>query len=239
MRENSTVSCYDDHARAYDAYQLAVVPGYEEVLDLVAAACCRYLGKNPRIIDLGCGTGNASLAVLDKVPTARIFLIDGSENMIEVAGKKIAEVAPQAVIGSKVADLSQVGWSEGLGSGEYDAVVSTLVLEHLPFVSYRSVIDGCFHLLRPCGWLFAVEGYREEESDMLEWFNEEMEARRRGLDPQISDFVALLREKKEVHYYCSKQQKAIWWRRAGFEAVSVLWQYLCIALMAGRKPQRG
>ncbi len=236
MHEDSTVSCYDDHARAYDAYQSAVVPGYEEMLDLVAAACCRYLRKNPSIIDLGCGTGNASLAVLEMVPAARIFLVDGSENMISVAKEKIAEVAPQSIIGCKVADLSQAGWSDSLLCEEYDAVVSTLVLEHLPFDRYRSAIDQCFALLRPGGWMLAAEGYQEEGSDMLPWFNELMESRRQRLDPQISDNVSRLRNELEVHYYCSKEQKAAWWRESGFERVNVLWQYLCVALMAGKKP---
>jgi tRNA (cmo5U34)-methyltransferase len=187
-------------------------------------------------LDLGCGTGNASLAILEMVPAARIFLVDGSENMISVAKEKIAEVAPQSIIGCKVADLSQAGWSDGLLCGEYDAVVSTLVLEHLPFDRYRSAIDQCFALLRPGGWLLAAEGYQEEGSDMLPWFNELMEARRQRLDSQISDYVSLLRNGWEVHYYCSKEQKATWWLKSGFERVNVLWQFLCIALMAGRKP---
>ena len=85
MKDNSTVSCYDRHAQAYDLYQSAVVPGYQEMLDLTAEACLRYLPGAPKIIDLGCGTGNASLAVLQKIPSARIYLIDGSENMVNVA----------------------------------------------------------------------------------------------------------------------------------------------------------
>jgi hypothetical protein len=71
---------------------------------------------------------------------------------------------------------------------------------------------------------------------MQQWFNEEMEQRRQKLNPRMSDFIAGLREQKEVHYYCSKGQKMDWWREAGFQQVNVLWQYLCIALMAGRKP---
>jgi ubiquinone/menaquinone biosynthesis C-methylase UbiE len=66
MHEDPTVSCYDSHAQAYDLYQSAVVPGYQELLDLVSEACRRYLPQGARILDLGCGTGNASLAVLKK-----------------------------------------------------------------------------------------------------------------------------------------------------------------------------
>jgi len=80
------------------------------------------------------------------------------------------------------------------------------------------------------------KGYAEEGSDMQQWFFEEMERRRVAIDQELSDFVTRLRDEKETHYYCSKAEKEDWWMQAGFVQVNVLWQYLCIALMAGRKP---
>jgi tRNA (cmo5U34)-methyltransferase len=240
MNDNSTVSCYDRHAQAYDLYQSAVVPGYLEMLDLVAGACRRYLPEEAKIIDLGCGTGNASLAILRKIPSAKVYIIDGSGRMVKVAEEKISRAHPGAIQGFKVADLATSDWDDGIEgpvrSEGYDAVISTLVLEHLPFDRYQAAIAKCLNLLRPGGWLLAAEGYAEEGSDMREWFFEEMEQRRRAVDPEISDFVARLRDEKETHYYCRKAEKEEWWRQAGFVQVNVLWQYLCIALMAGRKP---
>ncbi len=242
MKDNSTVSCYDRHARDYDLYQSAVVPGYQEMLDLVAGACQRYLPQEAELIDLGCGTGNASLAVLRKMPSARIYLIDGSKRMVKVAEEKISRAHPQqAILGCKVADLARSNWDEGIkveglvGKG-YDGVITTLVLEHLPFDRYKAAIAKCYNLLRPGGWLLAAEGYSEAGSDMQEWFFLEMEERRKAVDPKLSDFVARLRDEKETHYYASKTEKEEWWRQAGFVQVNVLWQYLCIALMVGRKP---
>ena len=242
MVEDSTVSCYSDHSSDYDVYQSAVVPHYHEMLDMVALTCSRYLCRSeskscPRILDLGCGTGNASIAVLEKFPAA-IFLVDGSNKMVDLAQEKISSRFPSAIAGHKVADLSGSNWSNDLGSREYDAIVSTLVLEHLPFDKYRAVLKECYNLLVPGGWLIVAEGYQEQDSDMQEWFNEQMEERRNKLDPRMSTFVAALREQKEIHNYSSKCQKENWWRSAGFEGVNVLWQYLCIALMVGRKPVR-
>jgi len=236
MNEDSTVSCYDRHAKAYDLYQSAVVPGYQEMLDLVAEACWRYLPKEAKLIDLGCGTGNGTLAVLQKIPSARIYIIDGSERMVKVASEKISCAHPNAILGCRVADLAGSDWQEGLEGEGYDAIISTLVLEHLPFDRYKATIAKCYSLLKPGGWLLAAEGYSEEGSDMQEWFFEEMEERRKAIDPELSDFVARLRDEKETHYYCSKAEKEDWWMQAGFVKVNVLWQYLCIALMAGRKP---
>ena len=214
MSEDATVSCYDKHAQAYDLYQSKVVPGYLEMIDLVAEAAHRYLPREPRIIDLGCGTGNASMAILKRIP-ASVFLIDGSERMVHVAEEKISRTYPDAILGSRVADLSRDDWDEGLGDETYDAIVSTLVLEHLPFDRYKAAIKKCLRLLKPGGWLLAAEGYAEEGSDMQEWFFQEMETRRLTVDPATSDFVARLRDDLETHYYTSKREKAEWWRDAG------------------------
>lgn len=139
MSENETVSCYDRHAQAYDLYQSKVVPGYLEMIDLAAEAAHRYLPPEPLIIDLGCGTGNATLAILKRLQ-ASVFLIDGSERMVQAAEEKISRNYPKAILGTRVVDLSWDDWDEGLGDEAYDAIVSTLVLEHLPFDRYKETI---------------------------------------------------------------------------------------------------
>jgi ubiquinone/menaquinone biosynthesis C-methylase UbiE len=235
MIENPTITCYDSHAGAYDAYQLAIVPGYREMLELTADAAKRYLPTNAKILDLGCGSGNASSYILAKMPSARIFLLDGSVSMITVAAEKIALSNPGAILGRNVADLAKDGWAKGLASKEFDCIVSTLVLEHLLFEPYKTAIKECYRLLKPGGWLLASEGYAEAGSDMQEWFFQEMEARRMALDPNLSDFVAHLRSEKEIHYYTAKATKAGWWKDAGFCRVNVLWQHLCLALMVGQR----
>jgi tRNA (cmo5U34)-methyltransferase len=235
MIEDSTISCYDDHAKMYDDYQFAVVPHYGEILEMGARVCQRYLKADAKILDLGCGTGNASIAILERNP-ARIFLLDGSERMVKIAAEKVSGLAPGAVMGTIVSDLSNDDWTEGLGDTKFDAIVSTLVLEHLPFDYYRSVIIKCLGLLKPGGWLIAAEGYGEKGSDMQDWFYEEMRDRQNKFDKEFSNSIAQLRDEKEVHYYYSKKEKEMLWREAGFENAFVIWQYLCLAMMVGRSP---
>jgi len=236
MTEDSTISCYDEQAQAYDLYQTAVVPGYQTMLDLTAQTCRKVLKSNAKIIDLGCGTGNASLAIIKTIPV-QIYLIDGSKQMVQVAESKLSQATSMEIMGRKVANISEENWDEGLLSGEYDAIVSTLVLEHLPFDRYKRTIEKCFKLLRPGGWIIAAEGYAEPEATCQRWFFEEMKERQKMVNPELTEFIAKLRHNKEVHYHCSKIEKAKWWRDAGFENVDVIWQYLCIALMVGKKPE--
>ena len=155
---------------------------------------------------------------------------------MQAAEDKISRTYPKAILGTRVADLSLDDWDEDLKDETCDAILSTLVLEHLPFDRYKETIKKCVRLLKPGGWLMAAEGYSEEGSDMQEWFFQEMETRRLSVDPATSDFVARLRDELETHYYTSKREKAEWRRDLGLSDVNVLWQYLCIGLMAGRKP---
>jgi tRNA (cmo5U34)-methyltransferase len=236
VTEDSTISCYDEQAKAYDCYQVMVVPGYQNMLDLTAQICSRILKPGSKIIDLGCGTGNASLSIIRKIP-AQIYLIDGSKQMVQIAEDKLSQAASGEIIGRKVADISDENWDENLQDCEYDAIVSTLVLEHLPFDRYRRTIEKCHRLLRPGGWIIAAEGYAESEATCRRWFIDEIKERQNMVDPELMKFVTGLRHSKEVHYHCSKTEKAKWWRDAGFENVDVIWQYLCIALMVGKKPE--
>jgi SAM-dependent methyltransferase len=161
--ENSTVTCYGKHSDAYDIYQPAVVPYYQDMLQIVAFTVARNLGgkkETLKILDLGCGTGNASAAVLRTLPV-KVFLLDGSGSMVEAANDKISKSWPDAIIGKKAADISSDDWDIDLVQGGYDAIISTLVLEHLPLDRYRIAIDKCFNLLKHGGWLIAVEGYEE------------------------------------------------------------------------------
>ena len=69
-----------------------MVPGYQEMFDLVAEACLRYVPQEAKLIDLGCGTGNAVLAVLLRNPSSKVCLIDSSESMANVALERISRL---------------------------------------------------------------------------------------------------------------------------------------------------
>ena len=233
--DNTTVSCYDRHSTLYDCYQYEVVPRYGAALDAVAAAVSERVYDGAQVLDLGCGTGNACCHILMENPSVHCFLLDGSRSSIEIASRKIAGRNGPPLAGYRIADLAGTGWDNGLGAGTFDAVVSTFVLEHLPFSAYKRIVAKCFSLLKPGGWLLAVEAH--DEGDLIARFEGQMLAKERGLqNRELAEFVSLLRTRDEKHFFTTKQRKQAWWRDAGFSAVTVTWQYLCIALMAGRRP---
>jgi L-threonylcarbamoyladenylate synthase len=103
----------------YAAMVIDELPGYERLQDeLVAASGSDAL----RILDLGIGTGETSMRLLDRHPGATVFGIDESPTMLAAAVERLG----RRMGGTRVALLQ-----EPLPTGEFDLVVSALAVHHL------------------------------------------------------------------------------------------------------------
>ena len=101
------------------------LPGYEELQQAAAAACT---GRT--ILELGTGTGETALRVLERNPGARLTGIDGSEAMVEHARKRLPG-----------ADLRVGRLEQPLPEGPFDLVVSVLAVHHLDGEGKRDLFE--------------------------------------------------------------------------------------------------
>jgi cyclopropane fatty-acyl-phospholipid synthase-like methyltransferase len=109
------------------------------------------LQKPWKLVDLGCGTGRNTVALLG-VPDAQVVAVDASEGMLDHARRRIAEAVPSTSLRDEVVfdivDLLADDLPECVCQA--DAVVSTLVLEHIPCdVFFQKVA----RMLKPGGLL--------------------------------------------------------------------------------------
>ncbi len=231
MSKNTTIDCYDTHSGEYDEIQFAIIPHYEDVLKMTADACKHYIMKNGRILDLGCGSGNTSLYVLKDNPSSKMFMMDGSKEMVGRAAEKLKKNGfGSAIEGSKVADFGSDDWDKGLGG--FDAIVSTFVLEHLEHDKYKKAIRKCYDLLKPGGIIITMEP-GDNEFGMEEWLKEKIAARV-NLNEKYKKLSAEF-AKNEKHYFANINDKIQWWKDAGFKDVHTIWQYLFLYLTVGTK----
>jgi len=63
-----------------------LLPKYDEMLDVLADCIAN---TNHRILELGCGTGELTLKVLQRYPSAEIVAVDYSPRMLDFARAKI------------------------------------------------------------------------------------------------------------------------------------------------------
>ncbi len=233
----TTPEFFHFQAPLYDAYQRSCVPKYEEMIRTAARFLERVLpGTNhPRIIDLGCGTGNTTAELFRILPRASFTCLDASREMLVAAQSKLA--------GTPVEfhrfDLEENAWAEQWPDESFHGVVSVLVLEHIPFDGYRRILGRVWRLLASGGWFVSVEAYRSDLNqqlyfdEMAEW---EERALAQGLIPRewLVEMRALSAE-KEQHYFATTDEKKKWWTDTGFSNVEFVWQYYCVAALVARK----
>ncbi len=234
---NVTLEFFDFQSLIYDTYQTRCVPKYRDMIS-TAVDWLRFLDpgrEQVRILDLGCGTGNTCLAVLDAFPRARVDCLDGSTEMIAAARRKVSSGNVEFHRG----DLAQDDWGERWADETFDAAISVLVLEHLPFDQYRKCLSTLLRILKPGAWAAVVEGHAGELTQRI-YFAEmsaaEEEAVRTGtIDREELQRMKKLSAEKETHYFASLDEKRQWWTEAGFSDVNTIWQYYCVGTIVGRK----
>jgi len=128
----------------YDARIRTFIPGYEEMLDVAAAA----LPKATRtIVDLGVGTGALAARCLEAVPKARVFGIDVDPEILAMASRRLGRRATFAAGSFLRTELPRC-----------DAAVSSFALHHVRTRAAKAALYDRVHAaLRPGGRLLSVD----------------------------------------------------------------------------------
>jgi tRNA (cmo5U34)-methyltransferase len=96
------------------------------VLDLITAAAAGVTPKATRLLDVGCGAGNYSLKMLQRLPDLNVTLVDLSRPMLDRAHQRLSAVS-RGNINLVQGDVQQIE----LGEGQFDIIVAAAVLHHL------------------------------------------------------------------------------------------------------------
>ncbi|TGJ86488.1 hypothetical protein E0Z10_g2246 [Xylaria hypoxylon] len=113
------------------------------------------LPKPWRVVDLGCGTGRNTMLLLG-IPESEVIALDASKGMLEVAktrlvgSNSVSEVSgrPSNLLLGIFDMLATSAPPESVAPHTTDAVISTLVLEHIPLSTFFAHVS---QILRPGG----------------------------------------------------------------------------------------
>ena len=73
----------------YDQRIRTFIPHYQEMLDAAAATVATLAGPEPRVVDLGTGSGALAGRVIRACPRARVTGIDADDGMLGIARKRL------------------------------------------------------------------------------------------------------------------------------------------------------
>ena len=112
------------------------------------------------VLDIGCGTGSLAIAAKRQVgAVGTVSGIDASPEMIARARRKAAKARLDVTFSTGVVEALV------FPDRQFDAVLSTLMLHHLPRETRRRCIAEVHRVLKPGGRMFAVDFAKSSRGD--------------------------------------------------------------------------
>jgi tRNA (cmo5U34)-methyltransferase len=197
---------------------------------LVAQAAAATTPLARHVLDIGCGAGNYTLKLLERLPNLAVTLIDLSQPMLDRAIERVRRATAGRVT-TMQCDIREVN----LPAGGFDIVLAASVLHHLRSDQEWRDVFAAFHLaLRPGGsvWVF----------DLVE---SPIPAVQQLMQQQYGEYLTHLKDESyrdEVLAYIEKEDtprplvfQLDLLRQVGFTQVEVLHKNICFAAFGAVK----
>jgi len=200
-------------------------------LALVADAAAATTPHARHVLDVGCGAGNYTLKLLERLPGRDATLIDLSRPMLDRAVERV-QAATTGTVTAIQGDIREVQ----LPAGGFDIILAAAVLHHLRTdTEWRAVFSAFHRALRPGGsvWVFdLVESDIPAVQDLM-WrrYGEYLVALK---GEAYRDHVFAYVEHEDTPRSLSFQLGLL--REVGFGPVEVLHKTACFAAFGAVRP---
>jgi tRNA (cmo5U34)-methyltransferase len=199
-------------------------------MGLVAEAAVAATPRGRHVLDIGCGAGNYTLKLLEKLPGLDVTLVDLSRPMLERACERIGRVTAGSITMHQ-GDIRELE----LGEGQFDIILAAAVLHHLRAdAEWEATFAKLFRSLRPGGsfWIFDLVESTVPAIQQLMWrrYGEYLAAFK---DEAYRDHVFAYVEKEDTPKPLMFQLDLL--RKVGFSPTEVLHKNGPFAAFGGMK----
>lgn len=220
-----------EEAANYDDVARRRIPLYNEMQILIASLLPLSKKEYVRILDLGCGTGATSVAVLKEFPLAKVTAIDASSHMLDAATAKIKHSTWK--VDFLCRDIKADFHSLPNGEDGFDAIVSGFSLHYLIADEKVEVFKRCLAALKPGGIFLDAEAVRPSSEMVFNLYMEKWKdfMRSNGFcEKEIGSHM--LRFIRDVKPMTIESQMELM-NKAGFTDVECYFKYLNWAVVGG------
>lgn len=223
---------FDDEVETYANLETGQAATVDSPLcmSLIAEAAAATTPHARNVLDVGCGAGNYTLKLLERLPRLHVTLVDLSRPMLDRA---VQRIQPQVVgpIEALQSDIRQLD----LGTQRFDIILAAAVLHHLRTDDeWRTVFQKLYAATKPGGslWIFDLVESRIPEVKVLLW--------RRYGEHLTSSFGEACREQMFERIIREDTPRSVTFqldllREVGFSEVEILHKKFCYAAFGGMK----
>jgi tRNA (cmo5U34)-methyltransferase len=199
-------------------------------MSLVAQAAAAFTPHARHVLDVGCGAGNYTLKLLERLANLDVTLIDLSQPMLDRARQRVG-LATQGRVTMIRGDIRQIE----LPAATYDIILGAAVLHHLRTdKEWRDVFAAFHQALAPGGslWIFDLveSSIPAVQSLMRKQYGEYLTQLK---DEQYRDHVFAYVEKEDTPRSLLFQLDLL--HRVGFSQIEVLHKHICFAAFGAVK----
>lgn len=199
-------------------------------LELIAEAAAVTMPQAKRLLDVGCGAGNYTLKLLERLPNLDATLVDLSRPMLDRAEERVGAVSHGGVrlIQGDIREIK-------LGEAAFDIILAAAVLHHLRTDDEWHGVFAKFHrALVPGGslWIFDLVDSEIPAVRQMMWrrYGEYLESLK---GPEYRQHVFDYVEKEDTPRSLTYQLDLL--RTVGFHTIEVLHKHSCFAAFGAVK----
>ena len=200
------------------------------VLELITSAAATVTPNGKNGLDIGCGAGNYSLKLLEKLPHLNLTLVDLSRPMLDKAAERLSAAQVGEIV-THQADIRELPLPEN----RFDVIMAAAVLHHLrEEAEWELVFQKLYRALKPGGSLWISDLIEHNTTAVQEMMVERYGAYLTDLkDAAYRDHVFAYVAKEDSPRPLMYQIDLL--RKVGFQEVEILHKNSIFAAFGGIK----
>jgi tRNA (cmo5U34)-methyltransferase len=216
-----------------------LLPGREEILAIIAEMATSFVSGPPKILDLGCGYGDVTNAILNLNPQASVFMVDFSDEMLKQSAERFKENRNIRIIRH---DLNE-GILGSLATEKFDAVVSCFALHHIEFAHRVKLYTDIYKILKEDGLFINGDRFKGDSpaidqwefDNWIKWMAKQIKGKGRD-----KSFAQIKQSQIESDKKLGDKPGTIWdmerdLRKAGFRQVDCVCKHQILAVLVSAK----